>query len=176
MFEEQSSVRFHVKSYRQHGETRLPKPRELRGIKQSISLPYNPKCKCGVFLHGDDVWVKHGDYFSPSLVKPEDYGMSLNQLCDRYMGKERARKFVYEDAWGDVIARCVAWIKLENLLVDARARVFQLDVVASILRQQEHLHGLDPYELEYTYQGNYMVRFWDSLVRIVYQEVLDSGS
>ena len=128
---------------------------------------YNPKCACQVFIKGNDVWVKHRDYFSPSICEPEDYGKSLNQLCEKYMGKERSKKFVYEDSWGDLVARSEAWIKLEGLMDDIARGVFPLDIVATIIRQQELTHSMELYELCCTH----MERFWENTVMAVYREV-----
>ena len=84
------------------------------------------------------------------------------------MGKERPEKFVYEDAWGDLVARNEAWIKLEGLVDDIARRVFPLDIVANIIRQQELTHSMEMHELRCTY----MERFWESTVMTVYQEVI----
>lgn len=169
MFEkEQSITKFYVKDFRRFGQPKLKKPKELYRINPAFSVAYNPKCMCQVFLEGNDVWVKHRDYFSPSLVAPEDYGKTLNQLCDKYMGKTRSKKFVYEDAWGDIIARAEAWIRLKNLMADIRTGVFALDIVANILRQQEETHSMEIYELCCTP----MERFWEQVIfgLIKYQE------
>ena len=166
-FEEQSTTKFYVKGFRRFGQPKLKKPKELHRIKPAFSVMYNPKCACQVFIKGNDVWVKHRDYFSPSMCEPEDYGKSLNQLCEKYMGRERPKKFIYEDAWGDVIARNEAWIKLEGLMDDIARGVFPLDIVANIIRQQEQAHSMETYELCCTY----MERFWENTVMAVYQEV-----
>lgn len=157
-----------MKDFRRFGQPKLKKPKELYRINPVFSVAYNPKCMCQVFLKGNDVWVKHRDYFSPSICVPEDYGKSLNQLCEKYMGKERPKKFVYEDAWGDLVARNEAWIKLEGLVDDIARRVFPLDIVANIIRQQELTHSMEMYELCCTY----MERFWENTVMAVYQEVV----
>ncbi len=157
-----SIVEFQIKDYRKYGQPKLKKPTELRGIKQEFSIHYNPKCRCQVFYKGKDVWIKHRDYFSPSLCQPEDYGKSLNELCEKYMGKTRPQKFVYADAWGDLVARSEAWIRLKNVLVDVENKVFPLDIVYRILRQQEQTHGTEEYDMELYHQ--YMVRFWESVV------------
>ncbi len=157
-------VKFMVKSYRKYGQPKLKKPKEIRGIPQILSVPYNPKCKCQVFVKENDVWVKHRDYFSPSLVAKKHRGKSLNQLMEIYLGKGKKGKFVYGDSWGDIIARAEAWIELKGLMTDIRNKVFTPKVVSSILRQQEVVHGMRELELEYTYSGNYMVRFWEKVV------------
>lgn len=168
-----SMTRFIVREFRQYGEAKLKKPKELRGINQSLSVPYNPNCRCGVFLMGTDVWVKHRDYFSGSLGQPQDYGLPLNNLLDKHLGKERAKKFVYEDAWGDLLGRNEAWIKLESLLEDINSGVFPPVIVSTILRQQEQVHHMQPYDLECTYAGNYMVRFWSKLVMELQSEMIN---
>lgn len=161
MFEkEQSITKFYVKDFRRFGQPKLKKPKELYRINPAFSVAYNPKCMCQVFLEGNDVWVKHRDYFSPSMCEPEDYGKSLNQLCEKYMGRERPKKFIYEDAWGDVIARNEAWIKLEGLMDDIARGVFPLDIVATIIRQQELTHSMELYELCCTP----MERFWEQVI------------
>ena len=159
-FEEQSTTKFYVKGFRRFGQPKLKKPKELHRIKPAFSVMYNPKCACQVFIKGNDVWVKHRDYFSPSMCEPEDYGKSLNQLCEKYMGRERPKKFIYEDAWGDVIARNEAWIKLEGLMDDIARGVFPLDIVATIIRQQELTHSMELYELCCTP----MERFWEQVI------------
>ncbi len=84
------------------------------------------------------------------------------------MGKERPKKFVYEDAWGDLVARNEAWIRLKNLAADINAGVFALNIIANILRQQEEAHSMEIYELCCTP----MERFWEQVVFgvIEYQE------
>ena len=159
-----SQTVFRIHSFRGYGQPKLSKPKELKGIKQAFPVSYNPSCSCQVFIKGNDVWIKHRDYFSPSLVKPEDYGKSLGQLYDKYMGKSKSKKFGYEDAWGDLLARSEAWIKLEGLISDLSRQVSQTAVVANILRQQERAHDMEPYELELGMRNNYMVRFWESVI------------
>ena len=171
MFErEQSITKFYLKDFRRFGQPKLKKPKELYRINPAFSVAYNPKCRCQVFIKGNDVWIKHRDYFSSSLVSPEDrgLGLSLNQLCEKYLGKDRPKKFVYEDAWGDIIARAEAWVQLKNLMVDIRTGVFALDIVANILRQQEETHSMEIYELCCTP----MERFWEQVIfsLIKYQE------
>ena len=115
-----------------------------------------------MFILDDDVWIKHGDYFSEVVPpEPHELGMPLNYFCEKYMGKNRAAKFIYEDSWGSVILRNEAWIRLDNLIKDIENGVFVLDIVYNILRQQEHYHGFDIHELS----PSYMERFWESVVK-----------
>lgn len=160
----QSQTMFRIHSFRGYGQPKLSKPKELKGIKQAFPVSYNPSCSCQVFIKGNDVWIKHRDYFSPSLVRSEDYGKSLGQLHEKYMGKSKSKKFGYEDAWGDLLARSEAWIKLEGILLDLKGGASPVDMLATILRQQEQVHAMSPYELELGMRNNYMVRFWESVI------------
>lgn len=113
-----------------------------------------------MFLHGNDVWVKHRDYFSPSIVMPEDYGKPLNILVEKYTGKHKPDKFVYGDAWGDIIARQEAWLRFVNLRYWIRQGTFPLEMLNEILRQMEREHNMDEYKLCCTY----MERFLDNVI------------
>lgn len=87
--------------------------------------------------------------------------MPFNYFAEKYLGKNRPRKFIYGDSWGSVIMRNEAWIRLENLIKDIENEVFTLDIVYSICRQQEYYHGFDIHELS----PSYMERFWESVVQ-----------
>lgn len=146
-----------------YGEPKLSKPKELKGIKQSFSIDYIPKkCRCQCFIKDDDVWVKHKDYFS-STIKPESHeiGMPLNYFAEKHLGKNRPAKFIYEDAWGSVIARNEAWIVLEGLIIDIMNEAFPPDILNNILRQKERLYGFDEYELCCTDTE----RFYEGVIR-----------
>ena len=159
----QTQLNFTIYSHRFYGEPKLSKPKEIRGIKQAFSVDYIPKkCRCQVFINGDDVWVKHGDYFSEAMSpEPHEIGMPLNYFCEKYMGKNRAKKFIYGDSWGSVILRNEAWIKIDNLIKDIENEAFILDVINEICRQQEKYHSFDEYELS----PSYMERFWENLIK-----------
>jgi hypothetical protein len=154
---------FILYSFRQYGEPKLDKPKELKGIKQTASIDYIPKkCKCPMFILGDDVWIQHNDYFSPSMkVSPEDVGMPLGYLASKYCGKDKKNKFIYPDSWGDIVLRQQAWIKIENLIHRLKIHEFELDIVSEICRQQEKLHGFKENELCTTN----MERFWEKVVK-----------
>lgn len=153
-------------SFKQYGGAKLKKPEKLRGIKQEFSIYYGRKSKCQVFIKDNDVWVKHGDYFSPMLQVDDEYmGMPLSEICKIYLGKDRRKKFVYNDAWGAIVLRNEAWIKLEGLMLDIKKKVFPLDIVADILRQQEEYHGMTELSLCCTE----MERFWESVINRIYK-------
>jgi len=108
-----------------YGQPKLKKPKELKGIKQTFSIDYIlKKCKCGVFVIGDDVWVRHKDYFSSSLKLPrEDIGKPLGALANKYCEKSKKEKFVYPDAWGDIVLKNEAWIRLKGLMIDIKSDI-----------------------------------------------------
>lgn len=158
-------LKFNIYSHRFYGEPKLSKPKELKGISQTASVEYIAnKCRCQVFINGDDVWIKHNDYFS-EVIPPEvhEIGMPLNYFAKKYMGKKRANKFIYEDAWGSIIARNQAWIILHGILKDIESGIFELDIINEIRRQQEIYHNFSEYELCCTD----MERFWERLVKEV---------
>lgn len=161
------NIKCNIHSFRKYGQPKLDKPKELKGIKQALSVDYIPnKCKCQVFVLGDDVWVKHGDYFSPSM-KVEEIGAPLDYLVNKYTDKTKGKKFVYGDAWGDIIERQEAWIRIDNLMSEINSGKFELDIVNEIRSQQEKYHGFDEYEL----CCSDMERFWEKLVNGLKKEV-----
>lgn len=48
----------------------MPKPKELKGIKQFGSAQYDFPCKCPLFKEGDNLWIKHRHYFDEWKVDP----------------------------------------------------------------------------------------------------------
>lgn len=156
------NITFKIHSFRRYGEPKLPKPKELKGIKQLCSIDYiNKKCKCPIFKQNNNVWIKHKDYFSPCLkVKTEDLGKPLNYIATKYIDKNTSKKFLYSDAWGSIVLRQEAWIVIENLIKEIRLNKSPIKIVQEILRQQEKLHNFDKYELCCTD----MERFWEALV------------
>lgn len=149
--------------FRKYGQPKLSKPKELKGVKQAFSVDYIvKKCKCQVFIKDNDIWVKHGDYFSPSMkVRDEDMGMPLEVLCKKYLGKDKSNKFIYPDAWGDIVLKQEAWIKLENLVYRLQIGELELDLLNQILRQQEKVCGFKDYDLCCTD----MERFWENVIK-----------
>ena len=37
-------------------------------------------------------------------------------MVKKYCGRSKASKFIYEDAWGDIVLQNVAWLKFENIV------------------------------------------------------------
>ncbi|OHW63094.1 hypothetical protein EUAN_08780 [Andreesenia angusta] len=136
-------------SLRIYGETKLTKPKELKGIKSSFSADYIPKkCRCPIFLVGDDVWINHKDYFSGSMKVPrEEFGAPLDYMANKYAGKNKGKKFIYGDAWGSIVLRNEAWIKAEHLVKRAQDGVSMLKLRDDFLKQLEIINGFEEYEL-----------------------------
>jgi len=144
----------------------LPKPTELKGIKQLLSVDYIVnKCRCQVFIKDNDIWVKHRDYFSPSFIPSDfkDIGMPLEHRMKKYFDKDRKSKFIYSDCYGSIILRSEAWIVIKNLATEIKNNVFELDILNELLRQQEIIHNFDKYKLCCTD----MERFWEKVIREV---------
>lgn len=72
----QNWFKFFLVSDRIYGEPKLKKPKELSNIKQSGTISFcRNKCKCPYFIKGNDIYIKHRDYFSKSFEPPmEDMG------------------------------------------------------------------------------------------------------
>lgn len=102
------------------------------------------------------------DYFSTPIDYDEsDFGADLNTLCEKYMGKNRKSKFVYSDAWGEIIAQRKAWIKITNFAFacDNMHRLKARDLITS-LQESYHSSSLRKYDLV----GEDFERFWGDLV------------
>ena len=113
-----TSLKCEIPTYRIYGQPALKKPTELKGIKQSFSVEFIPnKCKCQCFVNGNDLWIKHRDFFSTShRPSQNDIGTPLTYRAEKYFGvsKSYLDKFVYKDSWGDIILRNEAWIVFRN--------------------------------------------------------------
>ena len=108
-----------VVSYRFYGQPKLAKPAELKGVKQSFSADYIPKkCSCPCFVNGDDLWIKHRDFFSASHRSSDskDNGTPLIYRAKKYFNMDLSskEKFIYADCWGGIVLRNEAWIVFRN--------------------------------------------------------------
>lgn len=100
-----------------------------------------------MFIEGNNLWIKHRDYFSqPIKYEKEDYGAPFGVLVKKYCDKSKNKKFVYEDSWGELIARNEAWICLVDFMIDVK-NTHPLELLPEILRQQEQACGFNEYEL-----------------------------
>lgn len=152
-------MKFEILSFREYGEPRLPKPKELKNIKPSFSVDYIPKkCKCQVFLKDGDIYVKHRDYFSHVIT---GNGEPLEVLVKKHLGIDKAKKFIYGDSWGSIVLRNEAWVKISEI----DTSVFILNNLQTLLRQQEKLHGFEELELMCTN----MERMWETVLQKYYE-------
>lgn len=149
-----------------YGEPKLKRPKELKGLKANFTVDYIPKkCKCSVYIVGDDIWVQHRDYFSSSMDLPiEDIGAPLDVLCKKYLNKDKSKKFIYGDAWGDIVLRNEAWIHIENVVSYAKENL-PYQVVYEIIQEQERINGFEDLELI----GTDMERMWDNILNRIYR-------
>ena len=91
---------------RRYGQPKLPKLKELKGIKQAFSYKYNAHCSCPVYVVGDDIYIKHRDWCSKVLYNGKE--------VEEY--RKKHPKFVYNDCFAAIILRGEAWIKLCSVL------------------------------------------------------------
>lgn len=109
-----------IVSYRIYGQPKLQKPSELKGVKQAFSVDFIPKkCQCQCFVKGNDLWIKHRDFFSPihKPSDPKDYGTPLTYRLEKYFNTDKSYldKFMYSDCWGGIVLRNEAWIVFRNV-------------------------------------------------------------
>jgi len=92
------------------------KPKELCGIRQFASVSFG-KCKCQLFLKGDDLYINHHDYFSRSWRPPDDdIGKPTTYYLKKYFGIIKPEKFCYADCWGDIVLQNKAWLQINNFI------------------------------------------------------------
>lgn len=96
-------------SQRHYGEPKLKKPKELKGITQIGNVPFGPKCKCPVYLTNKQIYLKHRDFFSPSISMPH---AKYAGIIDKWN-----QKFMYNDNFGSAVLRCEAWLRIPKLLI-----------------------------------------------------------
>jgi hypothetical protein len=145
---------------RYYGQPKLKKPKELKNVKSQFSIDYIPKhCKCQIFIRGNDVWIKHRDYFSSCMPETdEDLGTPLVYRVGKYMKKTKKEKFIYPDCWSGIVLRNEAWICLKNLMIHLDD--FLPDLRWEITRQQEKVCNFEELELE----DSDMQKFWENLI------------
>ena len=96
------------------------KPQELCGIMKIASVSFG-KCKCQLFLKGDDLYINHHDYFSRSWRPPaDDLGKPTTYYLKKYFGITRPEKFCYPDCWGEIVLQNKAWLRITNFVPMAK--------------------------------------------------------
>lgn len=96
-------------------KSEVKKPEVLKNVAKFASVSFEGMCQCQLFLNGQDLYIKHGDYFSPEYRRPEDCGTPLLYRLDKYgIQHGKREKFIYADSWGAIVLRRAAWIKISN--------------------------------------------------------------
>lgn len=90
-----------------YGGKTISKPAELKGVQKFDSVAYERMCKCSLFLNGQDLYIRHGDYFSPELL------MDVNE---GYRRKNKSKNLPYNDKWSSVVLKRTAWIRITNFV------------------------------------------------------------
>lgn len=141
-------IEFDIPYIRYYGEPKLTKPKELKGIKEIFSVDYIPKkCKCKVYVVGDDLWIHHRDFFSRTIY---DHSVAFR------------KKFVYNDTFGAVVLRNEAYLKVTGFCryIDERCRL-----VHEVMRLFEQKMEMKEYELEDTNDS----RMFEDIVNKLYK-------
>lgn len=155
-------LEYNLVSFRRYGEPKLEKPSILKGIK-GFSVDFiQKKCACQCFIKDNDIYIKHRDYFSPVIDKPEDFGKSLNYRIEKY-GLDVAKKgsFIYDDCWGSIIGRQEAWIYLKGII--PLIKMFNANQVSRMVTEKmEKYHNFPPYSLDLEWE-----RFYENVCKKV---------
>ena len=157
---EKPLVMFHVISYRVWGQPKLEKPKILKNVKPAFKLQLNKKLNINVFVVGNDVYVKHIDWYSRSY-RPHVHSnfMNIHNLINDFNTyfapkhgiepiNQKQTKFIYADSFGDIILRGNAWILYKNLVrdLDGSRNTYFGTVQEKMIYMQskwEKEHGLD---------------------------------
>lgn len=135
-------------SERSWGDPKLPKPKILKGIKQSGSAQFG-KCKCPVFFTEEKVYVKHRDWFSASIPIPEAERLGI---IDKIKNK-----FIYNDNFGSVVLRDEAWLEIDRDFGN-----FEPDEVNTLIYKLSVVTGYEYWDLaHYTW-----VKFFEDIYRL----------
>ena len=140
-------------SFRSYGEPKLPKPKELKNIKQSFSVDFIPKkCRCQCFIKDNDLYIKHRDYFS--RVIGDEYGESLLATCKRFgIETNKKEKFLYADTWGSIVLRNEAWILIENIVpIMTMEETNEIELREELIYKFEKLNKIRRYDLGTTWR------------------------
>lgn len=155
-----------VYSHRYYGEPKLPKPKELKGIKQLCSVDFiSNKCRTPIFIKDNDLWIKHSDYFSSEWRPPkgERLDMPLSYYAKKYFNKEKNEKFVYPDCWGSIVLRNEAWLHIKDIIPMIRTEN-PANIAKTILELQAKdnysPHDLDSLDCEWC-------NYWENIIRKV---------
>lgn len=94
------------------------------------------------------------------IIPDKDFGAPLSILVKKYCNKTKNSKFIYPDAWGDIVLRNEAWLHINNFIKCITRNCFEPDILDEILRQQEKICKFEKYRLCNTT----MERFWEEVI------------
>ena len=116
-FKEMNPIIFEVHTFRKYGEPKIKKPKELDKIKSCFKADFIPKkCSCQCFKKDNDLYIHHKDFFSEEMkYENSDFGTPLEYRAKKYLNKDKASKFIYNDLWGSIVCRNEAWIVFRNI-------------------------------------------------------------
>lgn len=124
---------FDIPYIRYYGEPKLTKPKELKGIKEIFSVDYiRNKCKCKVYVIGNDLWIQHRDFFSREIYDTNH---------------EFRKKFIYNDTFGSIVLRNEAYIHITDFCKYVDERWILVD---KVMRLFENKMEMGEYDLEDT--------------------------
>lgn len=153
-----------------YGRKSITKPASLKGIQKFASVPFEGRCQCQLFLSGQDLYIKHNDYFSPTYCRLEDVGTPLSYRMKKYGIKASSRdKFIYADSWGDIVLRRVAWIKISNF-VPLVQHLNCVEVAVTVWPMLRAYHGWSSSEHNTGWE-----RFLEEVARVTHKYINEKG-
>lgn len=156
-------ISWNVHSVRQYGQPRLKKPSKLAGMRMSFPVTFR-KAKCQCFIEGNDVWVKHRDYFSKSWSPPNgDLGKSQDYYLNKYFDKQRNKKFIYSDSWGSVVLRNEAWITIKNI-IPAKEYMNKYAMMNELIQAYKSYYSLSRVDV-----------YWGQMLQAIVDEIFDNN-
>lgn len=169
------NLEYIVYSHRYYGEPKLSKPKELKGIKSIGSAIFIPKkCNPQIFVNGNDIYIKHTDYFSCSWQPPKGERINKGQsyYMNKYFDENRKEKFIYTDNYADIVLRNDAWILLRNSIQVIKSTTNHLDFTQLVLQQQKK----DKYT-QFTTNDSILEwrRFWEDVYTKVDNYLIDNN-
>lgn len=126
----QKPLHFVIYSMRKYGQAKLAKPDVLKGIRPVFSVGFG-KCKCTCFICGDDLWIKHRDFFSESWQPPsDDIGKGQSYYLQKYFGRKGNEKLPII-----IISQTLCCVAKPGFNLKTSSRLFSKKRTMSCLRQ-----------------------------------------
>lgn len=169
------NLEYIIYSHRYYGESKLSKPKELKGIKSIESAVFiSKKCNSQIFINWDDIYIKHTDHFSGLWQPPKEERIDKEQsyYLNKYFNTNRKEKFIYAYNYADIVLRNEAWILLRNSIQLIKSTTNHIYFTQLILQQQNKnkytQFTSDSTVLEWQ-------RFWDNVYTEVKKHLNDNA-